>query len=154
MQIYLMVCLRYIPRPVPTVGMRTTNSHGPLHIDSHSGRSTRQSQEKRHTRLHSYMVTTATTTATSRTHSAAAAAWGYLRLQPRPPAPIRVLLHVTGGTCEAKREPERGHERQSDHENEAKRSRVRGLGAATHLRRRPGRRPVGCGGGGARPPTH
>ena len=52
-----------------------------------------------------------------------------------------------------KREPERA-QRQSDDENEAKRSRVRGLMAAAHLRRRPGRHPAGCGGGGARPPTH
>ena len=83
--------------------------------------------KKVQTRLYSCMVTTATTTATSCTYSAAAAAWGYLRLNPRPPAPIGALLHVASGTCGAKREPERGHERQSDHEKEAKRSRVRGL---------------------------
>ena len=49
--------------------------------------------------------------------------------------------------------PDRGQEWRSDHENEAKRSRVRGPRAAAHLRRRPCRRPVGYGGGGARPPA-
>jgi hypothetical protein len=87
------------------------------------------------------MVTTATTTATSCTYSVAAAVWGYLRLNPRPPAPIGALL------CMSLVAPAVRKERQSDHENEAKRSRVRGLRASAHLRRRPARRPVGCGGG-------
>jgi hypothetical protein len=46
-----------------------------------------------------------------------------------------------------------GQEKQAERENEAEMRRVRGPRAAAHLRRLLGHRPVGCGGGGARPPT-
>ena len=55
-----------------------------------------------------YMGPQATITTTPPIQSAAATAWGYLRLRPIPLAPIGALLHVAGGTCGAKREPERG----------------------------------------------
>ena len=55
------------------------------------------------------MVTPATTTTTPCTYSAAATAWGYLRLRTMPLAPIGALLLVASGICGVKREPERGH---------------------------------------------
>ena len=59
------------------------------------------------------MGTRATTTTTAPIQPAAATAWGYLRLRPMPLAPIGALLLVASGICGVKREPERGHERQS-----------------------------------------
>ena len=61
-------------------------------------------------------------------------------------------LEVPAGLSQRAR-TERVQERQADRENEAQKGRVRGLMAAAHLRRLPGHRPVGYGGGGARPPT-
>ena len=62
----------------------------------------------------------------------------------RPEAPA--------GRSEGRREGRRGSQIMT-HYNEAEWRRVRGPRAAAHLRRRPDRRPVGYGGGGARPPT-
>jgi hypothetical protein len=62
----------------------------------------------------------------------------------RPEAPA--------GRSEGRREGRRGSQIMT-HYNEAECRRVRGPRAAEHLRRRPDRRPVGYGGGGARPPT-
>ena len=62
----------------------------------------------------------------------------------RPEAPA--------GRSEGGREGRRGSQIMT-HYNEAEWRRVRGPRAAAHLRRRPDRRPVGYGGGGARPPT-
>ena len=60
---------------------------------------------------------------------------------------------ATCDVCGAGRGPDRGQEKQAYRENEVKRSRVRGPRAAAHLPKRPCRRPVGGGRGGARPPT-
>jgi len=80
----------------------------------------------------------------------AAAAWGSTR-------PLLMRLSASGSDCEVLQGTHRARQRQekqAERENEAEMRRVRGPRAAAHLRRLLGHRPVGCGGGGARPPTH
>ena len=79
----------------------------------------------------------------------AAAAWGSTR-------PLWMSLSASGCDYEVLQGTHRARQRQekqAERENEAEMRRVRGPRAAAHLRRRPGHRPVGYGGGGARPPT-
>ena len=140
--------------------MRATNPRGRLRMDSHSHARARLFRQHMPDALYSARclhgaasddhdhtthtigggyglgVPTAAAHAPGAHRSALARRWWHLR-----------------GEKESQSRRERA-QRQSGDENEAKRSRVRGLMAAAHLRRRPGRHPAGCGGGGARPPTH
>jgi len=69
--------------------------------------------------------------------------------------PLWMSLSASGCDYEVLQGTHRARqEKQAERENEAEMRRVRGPRAAAHLRRLLGHRPVGCGGGGARPPTH
>jgi hypothetical protein len=142
------------PRPRGCAPLTLAGGYAWIHIHTPGPDFFGSTCQMRSTPHGAYMGPQATITTTPPIQSAAATAWGYLRLRPMPLAPIGALLHVAGGTCGAKKRARERAQRQSGDENEAKRSRVRGLMAAAHLRRRPGRHPAGCGGGGARPPTH
>ena len=88
------------------------------------------------------------------------ARWCRLRLRLRPGGRhgrCGCACRRVGATvrcCRAHTGRDRGQEKQAERENEAEMRRVRSPRAAAHLRRLLCHRPVGCGGGGARPPTH
>ena len=146
----------YVPYASPTraqaAGRRPAPPRRRLHNDSHQADPTRWGGD-RHRK-------------TPRMNATAAGHHGHKRAREWP---VRLRLwpggacgrcgchlrpvRTTGGICRAGREPERGQERQAYRENEAERSRVRGPRAAAHLLEGPSRRPVGYGGGGARPPA-
>ena len=112
------------PRPRECAPLTPTGGYAWIHIHTPEPDFFGSTCHMRSTPHGAYMGPQATITTTPPIQSAAATAWGYLRLRPMPLAPIGALLHVAGGTCGAKKRARERAQRQSDHEKEAKRIRV------------------------------
>ena len=96
------------PRPRGCAPLTPAGGYAWIHIHTPEPDFFGSTCQMRSTPHGAYMGPQATITTTPPIQSAAATAWGYLRLRHIPLAPIGALLHVAGGTCGAKREPERG----------------------------------------------